>query len=84
MMQEDLQEAVRTRPFVPFRLLISTGITFDIRHPDQFAVERWAVLVLVTQELNGVPSHRSVKIDILHVVAIEDLPAFGAGTNGTS
>jgi hypothetical protein len=84
MSHEDLQEAVRQRPFVPFRLLISTGGSFDVRHPDQLAVERRSVLLGVTQELNGMPFHRSVRIDHLHIVAIEELPAAGAGTNGTT
>ena len=83
MSHEDLQEAVRGRPFTPFRMLVSTGINFDIRHPDQIAVERRSVLIGVTQELNGIPIHRSVRIDLLHVVAIEDLPKEVASTNGT-
>ena len=84
MSHEDLQEAVRGRPFVPFRLLVSTGISFDIRHPDQIAVERRSVLIGVTQELDGVPIHRDVRIDLLQVVAIEVSPTLGAGTNGMS
>lgn len=84
MTQEDLQVAVHTRPFAPFRLLVSTGISFDIHHPDQIAVERRSVEVVVTHERDGVPHHRSVRIDLLHVVAIEELPASGAATNGTS
>ena len=82
MSHEDLQEAVRRKPFVPIRLLVSTGITFDIRHPDQVAVERRAVLIGVTQEQNGIPIHRSLKIDLLHIVAIELLPTVESGTNG--
>jgi hypothetical protein len=84
MSHEDLQEAVRRKPFVPFRLLVSTGINFDIRHPDQLSVARRSVEVVVTQEQNGVLVHRFVTIDLLHVVAIEELPTAGAGTNGTS
>ncbi len=82
MSHEDLQEAVHEKPFVPFRILISTGITFDIHHPDQFALERRSVQVVVTQEQNGIQTHRSLKIDLLHIVAIEMLPRVEAGTNG--
>ena len=84
MTYEDLQEVVHRRPFEPFRLLISTGITFDIRHPDLIVVERRSAQVGVTRDPDGELYYRSVKIDLLHVVAIEELPTSGAGTNGSS
>ncbi len=53
MSHEDLQEAVRQKPFVPFRLMVSTGISFDIRHPDQLSVERRSAQVVVTEVQTG-------------------------------
>ena len=34
MTLQDLREALHKAPFTPFRLFISGGATFDIRHPE--------------------------------------------------
>ena len=82
MTQEDLQEAVRRKPFVPIRLFVSTGMTFDIRHPDLIVVERRMVRIGATSPSEEVEFDRSIRIDLLHVVAIEDLTPLGSSTNG--
>src|SRR5689334_4533968 len=40
MTQEELHEAARHQPFEPFRLILTTGATFDIHHPDLIMVGR--------------------------------------------
>ena len=82
MSHEDLQEAVRRKPFVPIRLLVSTGLTFDIRHPDLIVVERRMVRIGALSPPEMTEYDRSIRIDLLHVVAIEDLPPLVAKANG--
>ena len=31
---EDIQARLRERPFHPFRIVVSEGLPYDIRHPD--------------------------------------------------
>ena len=38
MTQEELHKVARTHPFQPFRLILSTGATYAIRHPDLIMV----------------------------------------------
>jgi len=39
MNQEDLTKAIKQNPFVPVRLKLSNGTTYDIRHPDAILVQ---------------------------------------------
>jgi hypothetical protein len=71
---EEIRAALRRRPFAPFRLVTSDGITYDVRHPD--------LLVLThTSALIGYPDASTpdiwVRFDIVgvdHVIRIEELP----------
>jgi hypothetical protein len=82
MTQEELQEAARRQPFEPFRVILSTGATFDIRHPDLIMVgRRWAILG-ITNEPGGTACDRTIKVDLLHVVGVEELPISPPPSNG--
>jgi len=47
MHPDDLLERLRAAPFGPFRLHLSDGATFEIRHPDMSIVQRSKVPVAV-------------------------------------
>jgi hypothetical protein len=72
---EELQEAARRQPFEPFRLILTTGDAYDIRHPDLIMVGRRSALVGVTNDPHGAAYDRTIKVDLLHVAGIEDLSA---------
>lgn len=74
MTQEDLQDAARRHPFQPFRLVLTTGETFDIRHPDLIMVGRRAAVIGITNEPGGTAFDRTFKVDLFHVVGIAELP----------
>lgn len=82
MTQEELQEAARRQPFEPFRLVVTTGTTYDIRHTDLIMVGRRSITIGITNDQAATAYDRTVKIDLFHVVAIEELPAHPAGSNG--
>jgi hypothetical protein len=71
---EELREAARKQPFEAFRLILTTGDTLDVRHPDLIMVGRRSAVVGVTDRPNGEVYDRTIKVDLLHVVGIEDLP----------
>ena len=71
MRPEDLYEFTRKRPFAPYRIHVTDGRTYEIRHPDQVVVLRSRLIIGVGTE-NDVPDH-SEHVALLHVVRIEEL-----------
>ncbi len=80
MRREELIEAIRAAPFRPFRLYVSDGRTFDIRHPEMLMVGRHTVTVGL-QRNGGMQETGSeypeidlfAWVDLLHVTGIEHL-----------
>ena len=84
MTQEDLQDAARRRPFMPFQVVLTTGETFDIRHPELLMVGRRAAIIGIANDPEAAVFDRSIKVDLLHVVGLKDLPAVSTSANGPS
>ena len=80
MSHEELRNSLRQQPFEPFRIVVTDGTGYDIRHPDLL----WVGLRTAYVGLTGKPSQtyfeRSVKIDLLHVMRIEPLDSANAPT----
>ena len=81
MTQEELHEEARRQPFRPFRIVLTTGEAYDIRHPDLILVGRRSLAIGIVNEGTGTAFDRLVRADLLHVVRTEELPA-GAGVPG--
>ena len=84
MTQDDLQDAARRQPFDPFRVILTTGAIYDIRHPDLIMVGRRAAIIGITNDPGGTAFDRTIKVDLLHVVGIEELPGVPPSNNGPS
>lgn len=83
MAPEELAAAVRRRPFVPFRLTLTEGSTYEVRHPELCMVgRRSAVVGLATANQPNPLFDRSVTFDLLHVVKLEPLETAAPPTNG--
>jgi hypothetical protein len=77
MTPEELRDAIKQRPFEPFRVVMSDGVGYDIHHPDLLLVgQRTAVVGLVAD-----PAHdfydRTIKIDLAHIIRLEPIPPPG-------
>ena len=73
MRAEDLAKALEAERFQPFMLKLSNGDTYDIRHPEQVLLGRWAVAV-GTQRRNGRRYfERLDTLSLLHVVSLVPL-----------
>ena len=68
----ELRDALRQTPFEPFRIHLTNGMAYDVRHPDMALVTRHNIHV-VESTRSGRPSDRVVKCDLIHVVALEPL-----------
>src|SRR5574340_1123663 len=71
MRPEDLLESTRKRPFVPYRVCLTDGRTYDVGHPDQVIVLRSRAVIGVGGE-NGLPE-RVEHVALIHIVRIEEL-----------
>ena len=74
MRHEELRETARRQPFQPFRIVLTTGATYDIRHPDLIWIGRHSAMIGLTNDPNGTAYDRSLKVDLFHVVGIEEFP----------
>jgi hypothetical protein len=83
MTLQDLQEAARHQPFQPFRLILTTGETYDIRHPDLIMVGRRSLIIGIPSPAAPTVYDRTIKVDNFHVVGIEELPAANGTPPGT-
>ena len=78
----DLLKRVKQRPFAPFRMVVSEGATYDVRHPDQVIVTRDAAVVAIPGEQEQEFFETSVLVDLLHVVRLEPLETSKTTGNG--
>ena len=81
MRPEDILEMLRKHPFEPFRIHLSDGVAFDVRHPDMAIVQRSKVIVAVPgpEGLDG-PAERTVNCALIHITRTEVVN--GATTRG--
>lgn len=79
---DELHGVAKRQPFKPFRLHVTTGATFDIRHPDLIMVGRRSAIIGIANDPGEVIYDRSFQIDLLHIVGVEDLPARSGRRNG--
>lgn len=77
---QNLWQRVRRKPFMPFRLHLSSGEAYDVRHPEMIAVSRSRIVISLHekgQRDEELPA-RQVLVSPLHVRSAEDLPVEAA------
>jgi len=70
-----IHDRVRRRPFVPLRIVTSSGQTFDVFHPDLIMVGRRDITIGIASVEHPGQYERQTRVAIMHVTALEDLPA---------
>jgi hypothetical protein len=71
---DDIQARIRQRPFVPMRIVTSTGQTYDIQHPELLMVGRRWLIVGTGSAENPTQADQATRIAMLHVTELQDLP----------
>ena len=85
MTPEELRDDLRQRPFEPFRLVMSDGEGYDIRHPDLLWVGQRTAYVGLAGLTGQTFFERAVKVDLLHIIRTVPLdPATAPPNNGAS
>ncbi len=77
---DEVKSRVRQQPFVPFRIVTSSGQMFDIFHPDLVLIGRRELTVGVASTEDPTVYEQQTRIAIGHVTALQDLPTPAAPT----
>ncbi len=80
---DDIAKRVRIQPFVPLRIVTSTGQTYDVHHPDGLFLTRRDVEVGLGNTDNPHVFEEVTRVAILHITEVQDLPvAASSSGNG--
>jgi hypothetical protein len=79
MSADSFRQLIRQQPFQPFRVVMSSGEGYDVRHPEMIMVLQNRVLIGVDVEDDEAPANYTI-CPLLHVAGIEPLePSSQAG-----
>jgi hypothetical protein len=70
MSPEGIRTLLRQQPFKPFRLVMSSGKEYEVRHPEMAMLLRNDILVGTDITDNGMPAEFDI-CPLLHVASIE-------------
>lgn len=77
---EELLRVLRRRPFHPFRVYITDGSSYEVRHPELCMPGARAVIIGLPSSAYPEPVYdRIVDIDLLHITRLEPLPPTTGG-----
>ncbi len=78
MRPEDIRESLKRRPFQPFRVTLTDGRTYDVRHPEMAMVGRSSVVIGLPPPGDGEPIFdRLVTVSLLDIMQVEPQEALG-------
>jgi hypothetical protein len=76
MRPESLRDELHRQPFVPLRVYLTDGKTYDIRHPEMAIVTSREVYVGREETSPGSGIARGLDlVSLLHVVRVEQVPS---------
>lgn len=74
MTLQTFRDLMAQRPFQPFRLVMSSGQTYEVRHPEMAWLTRTSILVGTDIADDGIPAEFKI-CSLLHVTAVEPIGA---------
>ena len=79
MSQQEVLEMLKQRPFQAFRIYVSDGTVYEIRHPEMMVVGRNRALVFFPPEGMNLPAlDRYEAVALLHITRLEPLETAAA------
>jgi hypothetical protein len=67
---QTFRELLTARPFEPFRIVMSSGQSYEVRHPEMAFLTRTNLLVGIDETRDGVPAAFKI-CSLLHITAVE-------------
>lgn len=77
---QTFRDLLAQQPFAPFRLVMSSGERYDVRHPEMAMLTRTSILIGTDIADDGVPAEFKI-CSLLHVATIEPLSASASSQN---
>jgi hypothetical protein len=74
MTVQTFRDLLPERPFKPFRLVMSSGQTYEVRHPEMAWLTRTSLVVGTDDPGDGVPAEFKI-CSLLQVTAVEPFPS---------
>ncbi len=78
MRPEELRNLLRRKPFMPIRLHLTDGTTYDVRHPEMAMLTRSTVDIGIEKERGSGIADDVVYCSLVHIVRVENLNGNGA------
>jgi hypothetical protein len=72
---DDLRELLQSRPFRPFRLVLSNNATYEIRHPEFAVLTRRLLQITLTESSETDSGEEFVGVALVHIVQYQILPS---------
>lgn len=69
---QHFRDALSAQPFLPFRLTMSSGESFEVRHPEMAFLTRNTISIGMDVADDGIPD-RMRTLSLLHVTAMEPI-----------
>ena len=70
MTVQTFRNLLSEHPFRPFRLVMSSGQTYEVRHPEMAMLTRSDILIGIDEADDGIPAEFKI-CSLLHVTAVE-------------
>jgi hypothetical protein len=84
MRAHDLLRWLRRRPFRAFRLLVSTGLAYDVLHPELVLVGNSTITLELSDPTKlFFETRREVEISLAHIVQLQEIPPLPPPAAGT-
>ena len=80
MTLQTFRDLLSQKPFKPFRLVMSSGETHEVRHPEMALLTHTSILVGIDAPDDGIPAEFKI-CSLLHVTAIEPLAGAAGSKN---
>ena len=74
MTVQTFRDLLSARPFQPFRLVMSSGEKYEVKHPETAMLLRTDILIGIDEARDGLPTRFKI-CSYLHVTAIEPIDA---------
>ena len=79
----DLLQMIRRRPFQAFRLYVTDGASYEVRHPDLIMAGSRSVLIGLPNPGQADPVYEHyVNVDLVHITRLEPIPLATSPANG--
>jgi hypothetical protein len=78
MSAAEIKERLSHRPFEPFRVVMSSGDSYEVRHPEMALLVRSGLYIAVPDARGRLPD-AAKWCSLLHIAAIEPAPTSAPG-----